>query len=184
MGYAGFKLIRPEDSETTASSADAANEERGNDADSDSDAPDADASAPETLYWFLFPLAAKAGSSAPANVVAWEASSRSGRATYFFRLVDPAQAAQLADPSRAAAIVDAAIRRLNRVLAMLNFRRRPIYLSDDELAMDPRFHRYAIAARRLPEVREVRASFLGRALHTSPEAWQTQVASILNKAAA
>ena len=67
---------------------------------------------------------------------------------------------------------------------MLNFRRRPIYLSDDELAMDPRFHRYAIAARRLPEVREVRASFLGRALHSSPEAWQTQVETILGKVTA
>jgi hypothetical protein len=78
--------------------------------------------------------------------------------------------------------VDSAVRRLNLVLAMLNFRRRPIYLSDEELAMDPRFHRYAIAARRMPEVREVRASFLGRALHSSLEAWQVQVTSILAKA--
>jgi hypothetical protein len=65
---------------------------------------------------------------------------------------------------------------------MLNFRRRPIYLPDDELASDPRFHRYAIAARRLPEVREVRANFLGRVLHSSPEAWLAQVESILKKA--
>jgi len=181
LGYAGFKWIRtegePTSGATQASDGDA-------DSDADSDAPDADTSAPETLYWFLFPLATKAGSSTPANVVAWEASSRSGRATYFFRLVDPAQASQLSDLARAATITDASVRRLNRVLAMLNFRRRPIYLSDDELAMDPRFHRYAIAARRLPEVREVRASFLGRALHTSPEAWQTQVESILQKAGA
>ena len=38
-----------------------------------------------------------------------------------------------------ASVIDTAVRRLNVVLAMLNFRRRPIYLSDDELAMDPRF---------------------------------------------
>src|SRR4029077_9754717 len=137
----------------------------------------------ETLYWFFFPLL-RPGTSALANVVAWEASSRSGRATYFFRLVDLGQAAQLADSAHAASVVDTSIRRLNTVLAMLNFRRRPIYLSDDELAADPRFHRYSIAARRLPEVREVRASFLGRALHSSPEAWQAQVDSILKKAAA
>jgi hypothetical protein len=184
MGYVGFKLIRPEDdvggatvTETAASAAE--------EADSDSDnmgATDADAGAPETLYWFLFPIAAKSGSSNPANVVAWEASSRSGRATYFFRLVSPARAAELADPARSASVVDVAVRRLNIVLAMLNFRRRPIYLSDDELAMDPRFHRYAIAARRMPEVREVRANFLGRALHASPEAWQSQVEAILSKA--
>ena len=175
MEYAGFKLIRPEDDGATSAAED--------DSDSDNiDAADADAGAPETLYWFLLPMAAKRGGSTPANVVAWEASSRSGRATYFFRLVSPERASELADPARAASVVDAAVRRLNMVLAMLNFRRRPIYLSNDELAMDPRFHRYAIAARRMPEVREVRSNFLGRALHTSPEAWQAQVESILSKA--
>jgi len=64
----------------------------------------------------------------------------------------------------------------------LNFRWRPIYLSDEELARDPRYHRYAIAARRIPELHELRASFLGRAIHTSPESWQAQVDSILEKA--
>lgn len=178
LGYAGFKLIRPEerDNESDAASQGYGDEEA---TDLGTAARDADDTGPETLYWFLYPLAAKQGATTPANVVAWEASSRSGRATYFFRLVDPAQAAQLADATRAASLVESAIRRLSRVLAMLNFRRRPIYLSGDELAMDPRFHRYAIAARRMPEVRQVRASFLGRALHTSPEAWQAQVESIL-----
>ena len=173
--YAGFKLIRPEDSDAASSSAEESCEAN------DADAPDADVVAPETLYWFLFPLV-QPGTSKLANIVAWEASSRSGRATYFFRLIDPSRASELNSAS-AAAVVDSAVRRLNTVLAMLNFRRRPIYLSDDELAIDPRFHRYAIAARRLPEVREVRASFLGRALHSSPEAWQSQVDSILKKAA-
>jgi len=185
LGYAGFKLIRAEDDEAAdaGSAAPAQNDSNAED-NAASDAPDADATGPQTLYWFLLPLAAKPGSSVPANVVAWEASSRAGRATYFFRLVEPGQAAQLSDPTGAAALVDASIHRLNRVLAMLNFRRRPIYLSDNELALDPRFHRYAIAARRLPEVREVRASFLGRALHTSPEAWQAQLDSILSKSGA
>ena len=177
MAYAGFKLIRGDGEDV----ANAGPEESDAYADEETaDTPDADSAAAQTLYWFFFPLV-RPGTTTLANVVAWEASSRSGRATYFFRLVDPAQAAQLADAGRAASAVDASIRRLNSVLAMLNFRRRPIYLSDDELAMDPRFHRYAIAARRMSEVREVRASFLGRALHSSPEAWQTQVDEILNK---
>ena len=186
-GYAGFKMIRPEDRDTAAGAS--GDEQKDSDVDAEEkedNSPDADASGPETLYWFFFPLASKPGSATPANVVAWEASSRSGRATYFFRLSDlnkpdASQAASAGDPAQAGALVDSAIRRLNRVLAMLNFRRRPIYLSDDELAMDPRFHRYAIAARRIAEVREVRASFLGRALHASPEAWQSQMESILAK---
>lgn len=193
--YAGFKLIRPDDGPasqdgggespeqenatgaaqpTSAASTSAVGEEDA--------APDADAGAPETLYWFFFPLAAQAGSAEVANIVAWEASSRSGRATYFFRLLDPAQAGQLRDPARSSAALDGAVRRLNRVLGMLNFRRRPIYLSDDELERDPKFHRYAIAARRIPELREVRAAFLGRAIHSSHDAWQTQVATLLAKA--
>ena len=189
MLYAGFKMIRQEskDGEAANSNDDESGEshEAGSSSSSItqlsdspitnlSAAPDADADAPETLYWFFFPI--------PGNVVAWEASSKSGRATYFFRMVEPAQTAQLRDPSQAPALIDAAVRRLNRVLGMLNFRRRPIYLSDDELDMDPKFHRYAISARRLSELRQVRASFLGRAFHSSFEAWQTQVKGILEKA--
>jgi hypothetical protein len=56
------------------------------------------------------------------------------------------------------------------------------YLSDDELERDPKFHRYAIAARRIPEVREVRASFLGCAAHSSLTVWQGQIKTILAKA--
>jgi hypothetical protein len=184
--YAGFKLIRPEDG--TASGSDSNDSSTDTDAEADtandraSDAPDADETGPQTLYWFFFPLAAKAGSAEPANVVAWEASSRGGRATYFFRLVDPAQADQLRDPATATGALETAVRRLNRALGLVNFRRRPIYLSDDELDRDPKFHRYAIAARRIPEVREVRASFLGRAMHSSLDAWQSQVKTVLAKA--
>ena len=174
MLFAGFKLIRPDsdEGETEDASADSS-------AGSDSGAPDMDSGGPETLYWFYFPIASKKGI---ANLVAWEASSKGGRATYFFRLVDSAHEAELADPARSPATLEAALRRLDRVLGMLNFRRRPIYLSDDELERDPKFHRYAIAARRIPELREVRAAFVGRAVHSSLEAWQGQVKAVVAKA--
>jgi hypothetical protein len=191
--YAGFKLIRPE--EETSGPGAAAEQSAGEVApdsaadgasspdDAADSAVDADAAGPQALYWFFFPLVAKRGAAEAANAVAWEASSSGGRATYFFRLIDPAQASQLKNPASAGSAVDAAVRRVNRGLALLNFRRRPIYLSDEELARDPRYHRYAIAARRIPELCELRASFLGRAIHNSPESWQTQVESILGKAA-
>jgi hypothetical protein len=185
--FTGFKLIRPEDAgagesgSEGESGAGSETEDAGADSSSGSDhgAPDADTGGPQTLYWFYFPIAGKKG---PANLVAWEASSRGGRATYFFRLVDSAREAELADPTRSPAALEAALRRLDRVLGMLNFRRRPIYLSDDELERDAKFHRYAIAARRIPELREVRAAFVGRAIHSSLEAWQGQVKAILAKA--
>jgi hypothetical protein len=77
--------------------------------------------------------------------------------------------------------LNSSIGRINDVLGMLNFRRRPIYLSDDELELKPEFHRYAIAARRLPELRRVRSTFVGRAIHSTPEAWQAQVQNIISK---
>jgi hypothetical protein len=180
MLYAGFKLIRQEDEDGGGGqgSSEADSDGGGEQADSplpnSSKAMDADSGDPEVLYWFFFPI--------PGNVVAWEASSRSGRATYFFRMVDPGQALQLRDPLQAPALIDSGVKRLNRVLGMLNFRRRPIYLSDDELEMDPKFRRYAVAARRLPELRRVRASLLGRAFHSSHDAWKQQVEGILQKA--
>jgi hypothetical protein len=187
--YAGFKLIRPEEETSGAGVAAAQNagevasDSAAQAASSAEGAPDADAAGPQALYWFFFPLAMKRGPTEAPSVVAWEASSRGGRATYFFRLMDPAQAARLKDPASAGPAIDLSVRRLNRGLALLNFRRRPVYLSDEELARDPRYHRYAIAARRIPELRELRASFLGRAIHNSPESWQAQVESILQNSA-
>lgn len=179
--FAGFKLIRPESSSEGESESGSQTEDAGADSSavSDGSAPDIDSGGPETFYWFYFPIAGKSG---PANLVAWEASSKGGRATYFFRLVDTAGEAALADPAQSPATLGAALRQFDRVLGMLNFRRRPIYLSDDELERDPKFHRYAIAARRIPELREVRTAFVGRAVHSSLEAWQGQVKAILAKA--
>lgn len=71
---------------------------------------------------------------------------------------------------------------MNRAIVLLNFRREPIYLPDSSLEIQPRFHRYAIACRKIPELRRLRASFLGRAIHTSPEGWQKQVEGLIAKA--
>ena len=106
------------------------------------------------FFWFFFPMAGR-------NVAAWEATSGGGRATYFFRT---GQA------------VEESIGRLTRGLALVNFRREPIYLSDAVLDQKAEFHRYAIGRRKLPELAELRAAFLGRAIHSSLEAWEKQVA--------
>jgi hypothetical protein len=176
--YAGFKFIRKEEDRQES---EAAGEE--------SAADEAEIEQTETteevgdgkepiLHWFFFPLARQGGARL-ANLVAWEATSRSGRATYFFRLVPSEQASLLDDSAQSRALLDAAIRQLNRGLVLLNFRREPIYLSDEKLELQPRFRRYAIACRKLPELRRLRTSFLGRAIHTSPQAWQMQVESFL-----
>lgn len=200
--YAGFKLLRQSEDEKDHESDDPGSEantgEAANDGaeaaaeDEPTGAPtrnrDANAKgqagedAVPILHWFFLPLAAQPGAKVPGNLVAWEATSRSGRATYFFRLVPPEQAAQLQDAAKSAALIEASIRQLNRAIVLLNFRREPIYLPDDSLLLQPRFRRYAIACRKLPELVRLRSSFLGRAIHTSPEAWQKQFESYLAKA--
>ena len=113
-----------------------------------------DAGQQPLFFWFFFPLAGR-------DVAAWEATTGSGRATYLFR---------------AGAPVEDAIARLTRGLALVNFRREPVYLPDTSLDREARYHRYAIGRRRIPELAELRGAFLGRAIHSSLEAWQGQVA--------
>jgi len=106
----------------------------------------------ELFFWFFFPIVNR-------NLVAWEGTTGSGRATYFFRTSGPAQAT---------------IERLTRGLALVNFRREPVYLPDESLERQAKFRRYAIGARKLPDLRALRASYAGRALHTSIEEWTQQ----------
>lgn len=177
--FAGFKLVRPEDRELMQAMGEGASDDgEASEVASPETMPDADPNAPQALYWFFFPIAATPGSAEPGNVVAWEASSLAGRATYFFRLTGAEEAGASGEDDG----LERAVARINRVLGMLNFRRRPIYLSDETLSGNPTFHRYAIAARKIAELRSVRAAFLGRAAHTSLEAWQAQVKAILGKA--
>jgi hypothetical protein len=186
--YAGFKLIRKdaepdsageeeifEEAETTGPAFAAALPDGMIVPPGGEDSGESEA---EVLHWFLFPLSTHGAAGMP-RVAAWEATSRTGRATYFFRLIPPGEVPASGDPAEHAADIDEAIRRLNRSLLLLNFRREPIYLSDDALQMQLRYRRYAIACRKIPSLRQLRSSFLGRVIHTSPQAWQQQVERLL-----
>jgi hypothetical protein len=189
--YAGFKFIRPED-EPEEQPQEVPPDQTGAES---SEAADAGENQPETpvpaetqedkqddsvLHWFFFPMRSQSGS--PLNLVAWEASSKTGRATYFFRLVPQEKAALLEDERSGSAAVEDAVRTLNRAIVALNFRREPIYLPDNSLEIQPRYRRYAIACRNLPFLRTLRASFLGRAIHTTPRAWARQVDGFIGAA--
>ena len=179
---AGFKVGRPDEGDETEAGEAESDGNGGEGAQGSEETATPDRLDLPILYWFFFPLVAKSATSAPGNVVAWEFTSASGRATYFFRLVPPEQAGLLHDPSKSSAVVVDALQNLNRAIVLLNFRREPIYLSDDSLELQPRFRRYAIACRKIPELRRLRSSFLGRALHTSLDAWQGQLDAFLANA--
>ena len=152
--YVGFKFMSGSldpDAETEASGEDAvpAPESAAETGDHDR----------ETLFfWYFYPLRN--------NLMAWEATTGTGRATYFFRCQGAVQECVAA---------------LTRGLALVNFRREPVYLPDTSIERQARYRRYAIGARKLPDLRALRAAFVGRAIHTSAEAWQAQVDSIINE---
>ncbi len=184
--FTGFKLIRPEMEDQDAGEEGLeALKETAEEAGVSSKAPgfqdkDAEAGQEQMLHWFFFPMRTRPETNAPADLVAWESTSHVGRATYFFRL-PLNSAAELLDPARAPAAIESAILRLNKALVLLNFKREPIYLPDESIEKQPRYRRYAIACRRIPVLRQLRASYAGRALHTSPEAWLKQLQSIFAK---
>lgn len=188
--YAGFKIIRPEgendaDAEVSGESTErepegtASGEQREAAEASESDRSEKEHNPEQVLHWFFFPLAIQPAAKGPANVIAWEPTSHSGRATYFFRVIPEAEAGNLRDPDTYGGLTESAIQRLNRALVLLNFRREPIYLPDDALETQFRYRRYAVACRRIAVLWELRSAYIGRAIHTSPEGWQKQVDAIL-----
>jgi len=179
--FAGFKMVRPEmepGPERVPSNAEpGAPPVEGAQADGPIDERSEGDRNPEVLYWFFFPIKA-ATASDDSNVIAWESTSLSGRATYFFNTSGALSQGEVHDRSNS---LEASVRQLNQALVMLNFRREPVYLPDTSLQTEARYRRYAIACRKLSILRELRASYLGRAIHTSVDAWQNQVDAILTK---
>jgi len=119
-----------------------------------------EASKSPLVTWFFCPI--PAGGEVKSDFIAQEITSEAGHATYFFR-VEPGAGWR------------GALTRLNQAMLALDFRRRPIFRSEDDLGRDP----YAFAMRHLPCLRALRESFAGRAIHTSLEAWKASVESIV-----
>jgi hypothetical protein len=131
-----------------------------------------------TILWFFVPLA---DGARPLNAVAQEITSEKGHATYVFRLMPPEQfeTARAAGDAALAGAVTAAIARLNRALLTLNFRREPIYLTDDQIATG-RWARYRAAVRKLDYLQWARAAFIGRAIHNTT--WEQQLLDLAKQA--
>jgi hypothetical protein len=138
------------------SSQDDASQERA----SAEESAEGEASKSPLVTWFFCPI--PTGGAVKSDFIAQEITSEAGHATYFFR-VEPGVGWR------------EALIRLNQAMLALDFRRRPIFRSEDHLGRDP----YAFAVRHLPCLRALRESFAGRAIHTSLEAWKASVESIV-----
>jgi hypothetical protein len=129
--------------------------------------------------WFLIPIYS-ASSQEPGNAVAMEAASEDGggKATYFFRIVSRKDYPALKNIQDMHKEVDNFIKGINRCMLATNFRREPIYLSDEKLA-DPQYTRYRFAIQKLPALQTLRRLFIGRVIHSSLEQWKQDVAELL-----
>jgi hypothetical protein len=129
--------------------------------------------------WFLIPIYSTSPQG-PGNAVVMEAASEDGggKATYFFRIVSRKDYPALKNIQDMHREVDNFIKVINRCMLAINFRREPIYLSDEKLA-DPQYTRYRFAIQKLPALQTLRSIFIGRVIHSSPEQWKQDVADLL-----
>jgi len=128
--------------------------------------------------WFLVPIYSS-NSKEPGNAVAMEATTGEGggKATYFFRMVSreayPNYSLDELDQE-----ADKFIKRINRCMLDINFRREPIYLPDKKLE-EPAYFNYKFAVQKLASLRTLRNLFVGRVIHATPEQWKKDVMDLL-----
>lgn len=127
--------------------------------------------------WFLIPIYST-NPDESGNVVAMEAASGGGKATYFFRIVDREDYSNFKDIEALHTEVENFIKKINQCMLAINFRREPIYLPDEKLD-EPRYQKYRFAIQKIPELRELRRLFIGRVTHFSSEQWEQDVMNLL-----
>jgi hypothetical protein len=129
--------------------------------------------------WFLIPIYST-NHQEPGNAVAMEAISEEGggKATYFFRLVSRNAYQNFKSIDELHRAADDFITKTNRCMLTINFRREPIYLSDEKLA-EPSYQKYRFAIQKIPSLQILRQLFIGRVIHSSPEQWKQDVTDLL-----
>jgi hypothetical protein len=129
--------------------------------------------------WFLAPIF-NSDPAQPGNAIAMEAAGieGGGKATYFFKITEPDKYLGLKNIDDMRIETDNAIKKINRDLISINFRREPIYLSDEQLQA-PEYLKYRRAIEKIPALRELRHFFIGRTIHYSSDQWKNAVMQLL-----
>ena len=133
----------------------------------------------EDYVWFLIPIYSD-DPTTPGNAVALEATTGTdeGRATYFFRILGRGDYAAKSELSKLHSDYDGFIRNLNRCMIEINFRREPIYFTDDQLG-DPKYVHYKYAVQEIPSLQRLRDLFIGRVMHYNVDQWKSDVVALL-----
>jgi len=131
--------------------------------------------------WFLAPIY-DTDKRRPGNVVALGSASseQGGRATYFFKMVRDELYLSCRNMEELNNLADLFIKKIIYCLQVTDFRREPLYLSQDKLN-HPQYIKYRIAIDKIPALRTLREDFLGRVVHRNENQWLEGVKDILNK---
>jgi hypothetical protein len=156
-----------------------------------------------SYIWLLFPLH-HPGSNKLSNAVALEAfntqetqaniensetedvadetlkddqTSLTKGATYFFKIMDR-RAYEQAKAEDIATALENSAKNVEHALIDTNFRREPIYLSEDQLSTS-KYVQYLYAIAKMPSLKALRNLFIGRVFHLNTEQWKTDVTSLL-----
>ena len=129
--------------------------------------------------WFLMPIYST-NSKQPGNVMAMEAITEkgTGKATYFFKILSRKRYPEFNNIEELHKEVDGFIKKINHCMLNINFRREPIYLTEERLD-DPDYLKYKFAIQRIPELRILRELFIGRIIHRSADQWKKNVIDLL-----
>ncbi len=98
-------------------------------------------------------------------------------ATYFFRTMGRKEYTQTKDEDLIIELENF-IKNINRAMIDVNFRREPIFLSEEQLD-STKYVQYRFAIARMPSLRMLRSLFIGRVIHSSTAQWKSNVASLL-----
>lgn len=104
-----------------------------------------------------------------------------GNATYVFRIVGRKDIAGLAGNEKEMDVrIDSMISRMNQLMLDINFRREPIFLSDELLRTEPKYARYRYATQKIRSLQDLRQLFIGRIIHSSFEQWKADIENLLS----
>ena len=130
--------------------------------------------------WFLVPVF-DTDPTRPGNAVIMEAISAEGesRATYVFRMVSRKDYPSFKTIGELQSQMADFIRTVNHALIAINFRREPIYLTD-EMLVRPQYEKYRYSIARIPELRALRRLYIGRVMHSTQEQWRADIKDVLS----
>lgn len=98
-------------------------------------------------------------------------------ATYFFRFMERKEYAKASEEELFGRLADF-IKLLNRAIIDINFRREPIYLSNEQLE-STKYTQYRFAIESIPSLKLLRSQFIGRVIHSSLEQWKSDISNIV-----